>query len=156
MKTLPGKLTISAPMNSNMEEKIDITLEDEGSHVECVTIHISYAELTAALVGHASQSCQVEYRGLELVGKKREHKTEVVGPIPDRLLKAKDGKRSPELEAIFAPFEVDGWMGRTTDAYNHYNWCGPRGEDGQSYRVNFVRYIDAEESEPSEPEDEIC
>jgi hypothetical protein len=78
--------------------------------------------------------CKLEIRGLENLGKKREHKEENV------YFPTKYSRDNPEAVAAMKEFEVDGWIGRGDDLTNHHRWV--RGEDGKAgARVTFTRYV---------------
>lgn len=136
-KKLKGGITISRPRGNMEQDYIEISVIDNLSGTQCVTVRIGLATFAEALTGLGHADCEFNFRP-ELVGMRRENKNEVV-PC-DHLPYAKEGLPRENLAApLLAPFEVDGWKGRVDDLFNQHN----RTKEG--YRVTFVRYVPAKE-----------
>lgn len=93
---------------------------------------------------HVSIYVEVDLRGLEWIGMLSEHKTvEVAFEAPhfDEKLKV----NQDAVAAALAPYEVDGWQGRSEDLFN-----GHRRVPGKPprYRVSFHRFVPRPEPAP--------
>lgn len=146
--TLPCRLTISRLMGGG-PDVMRLAVTDEASGVAFLKISISPGDLMLSMTGR-SVVTEMEIRGAELIGAKSEHKTEVV-PFTDRTLRCSDERkglddheRSPMVEKAFAPFEVDGWRGSSSDLFN-----GHRSTKG-GQNVSFHRYIHPKTGKPIE------
>lgn len=143
-KPLSGRLTISR-CNTGV---VRLELIDDRSFSRVVEIEISKEEFAEALFAHAQRPCSFELSDLSLVGKRREHKQELVY-VPDvvRITKESDATK------LLKSFEVDGWRGRLSDLTNHHNWTReplPKGKkEGRMVRVTFVRYVDDDKPKTS-------
>lgn len=126
--TGPGKLSISRRTSSQRDPFSVLTIEDAVSNEE-IEVKIEAAQLAHALGGAAAQSCDITIHHLARIGKKYEHKTEIVSCAWNATEEQK--------AAALAPFEVDGWMGTMDDLGNHHK----RAEDG--CRVTFHRWVEA-------------
>ena len=136
----PGKMTISCPMGGNGPDVISISLTDESSGCQVVDIRVDPAVFTMAITGCGSQPVTCRWTGgVNHIGKISEHKTEKVW-VPDASRK----DREQEVAEALAPYEVDGWKGRTSDATNPHRWIPtPDGIlDGHHVLVLFVRLIE--------------
>jgi len=135
---LPGKITISKTSCNLEDDYISISIVDESSHVQFVDVKMSLLDFANAITGLAFNSCDFELRHPELVGMKRESKSELL-PRP------KFGCSVVDLQRILDPFEVDGWFGSFYDMKNHHNWVG----DNQ-VSVGFTRYVPSDEENEDE------
>jgi hypothetical protein len=131
MAKLAGAITISRPSGGETRY-IRIALEDRLSSIEFLEIEIPLEAFAEAVTGLAYTDCVFELRGLDKVGKRREHKHEMV-PLPKSY-----GLTDEEIDAALAPFEVDGWKGSHYDAKNSRNYVHGSGKS----RIGFVRYVD--------------
>ena len=146
MARLPGKplqrdgsFTLSR-MNSNqpLDRPITFRIEDRLSGIEFCEVHVSLEDFAKAITGQGGIPCRVEVRGLHLVGKRRENKTEQVF-VPDGPFETREAR----AKAAVAEHEVDGWRGRVGDATNSHNRIsGGRDEGGYRMRVVFTRWVD--------------
>jgi hypothetical protein len=134
-KGLQGTITISRPQGRDVSW-IEITLHDELSGVEFATVYIDPANFAEALTGLGHVPCKFDLRP-SLVGKKAEHKEEIV-PFEGGGYVKPGLPRENAAAPYLAPFEIDGWKGRVDDLFNHHRHT-PNG-----YRVTFVRYVDVE------------
>jgi hypothetical protein len=139
---LKGQISISRYSNArDMERPITIRIEDDDSSVEFLTVSLSYEEFALVMTGLSGVSCELDARGLDLVGTQRENKSEMV-PVPDKFVYLSEKERLKLAGTLIEPFEVDGWRGRDTDMLNHYN----QSKDGMSFKVTFVRYVERNEN----------
>jgi hypothetical protein len=130
-----GKITISCVSSNISDGCIEIRLCDDASRIEFVTAQLTFEALSRALTGQSHIPCEIETNALHLVGKRMEHKYELVR----RPNKQKTGIGAfTEVIEILGPLEVDGWVGRVDDMYNHHNW-----RDKNEVRVSFTRYVDS-------------
>lgn len=135
-KKLKGGLTISRPQGSHGPPYIELSINDDLSGSQFVTVRVSLAEFAEALTGPGHVECEFDFRP-DLVGLRRETKDEWIAGDP--LPYAREGLPRENLAAPrLAPFEVDGWKGRVDDLFNHYR----RNREGA--RVTFVRYVKPE------------
>lgn len=125
--TGPGKLSISRRTSSQRDPFFVLTIEDAVSGEE-IEVKIEAAQLAHALGGAAAQSCDITIHHLARIGKKHEHKTEIVSCAWNATEEQK--------AAALAPFEVDGWMGNVDDIGNHHR------QTGGGYSVTFHRWVD--------------
>ena len=129
-----GKISIGR-VSSNDGEWVEITIKDETSLIEFLEVKVSFENFAKLITGLSYIDCNFQTRGLGLVGKQREHKTVIV---------ACDGwslKRDNEeaINAVLAPYEIDGWIGRQYDLKNSKNYVGHEG-----VKVLFERWVDKE------------
>lgn len=129
-----GKISIGR-VHSNNGEWVEITIKDETSLVEFLEVKVSLENFAKLITGLSYIDCNFQTRGLNLVGKQREYKTVIV---------ACDGwslKRDEEeaINAVLAPYEVDGWIGRRYDLKNSKNYVGHEG-----VKVLFERWVEQE------------
>ncbi len=128
------------------DDYINLELADDTSGVHFLELRADPATFMRCLAGNAYLDCHYEVRGLNLLGAHAEHKTENVF-MPDGPHKE---QRARAIAAI-APFEVEGWGGRVSDAENwHRKVDGiepPEGEKGHWYNVTFHRFV-REDSTP--------
>ena len=139
MKTLPGSISISRPGGSEKCDYISIRFTEEGSRIQFLEARVKYADFAQAITGLVSD-CELVLCELNLVGQKREHKTEQVF-VPDCPY---DEREEVAAQAV-AAYEVDGWTGRVEDALNHHKRNNSTAsEKGALYRVVFVRWVKSE------------
>jgi hypothetical protein len=141
---LKGSVSIYRPLGRDCDY-IGISLDDESSRCRLLDIRIPFAEFVEALTGRGNVSCEFDFFNDCPVGKIYEHKTEIV-PRPQGYVKPNERKAVSEF--ALAQFEVDGWMGRDDDLFNHHK------SKGDSAVVTFHRYVDppTEETPDSTPE----
>lgn len=136
LKNAKGNLSISRPSYGGFDDRefIEITFRDCSSGTEFVTARVKLDDFARALTGLGHLDMSFDFYP-ELVGKKYEHKTEIV-PRPD--VGYNDKNRNEIAAKAFAPFEVEGWKGRVDDLFNSHM----RTKEG--YRVIFTRYVEAQ------------
>jgi len=126
---MKGKITISR-QSSNFDDPtpIHIGIEDVNSCIEFLEVSMSLEDFATAITGQGRIDCNIETRGLDKIGSKREHKTIIIDA----------GKYQVEKDdaiKLVAPFEDDGWIARVEDLQNPHNL----GKGG--YRVLFERWV---------------
>jgi hypothetical protein len=131
-RILPGKITISRFSGSH--EGVMIELRDETSGTVALRAEMTIEEFGYAITACAARPCTVEWFDAP-IGKRCEQKSEAL-PRPDWSMTKPES--AAQAEALLAPYEVDGWKGRTSDLFNHHNWT----KDNR-VRVSFFRYVDA-------------
>jgi hypothetical protein len=139
-RTLPGKLTITShQIPATNCRSFTIEVADEISSALVLRAEISGEEFANALATLAYRPCSVTYYGIDVIGMKREHKTEIVPELPE--FKGKYGKNDQKQHASYAvaPFEVDGWKAYLPDFGNSH--CAVNG----GYKVNFSRHVSTSE-----------
>ena len=130
---MDGKISISKVTGPNVRY-VEIELTDTKSGIEFMHVHITLEAFAEAITGSGSQSCTFELSGMCNVGKRREVKHEFVSY--DNVSKSQDYEAKAQA---LAPFEVDGWRGRTSDLGNMHKW----NRDKSAYDVLFIRFVDA-------------
>lgn len=132
---LPGKITISRSQGPGPDE-IHIMIEDDVSATRVLELRMTPEEYGYAISGLAYRPCQLEVYKDAPLGKKHEHKTELL-PVEAFLSRSDEAA----IEAALKPFEVDGWRAYRGDIPNAHRWV--RMQDGSStaYRVSFHRYV---------------
>jgi hypothetical protein len=141
-----GRLQISRTMSNRGPDVMSIEVVDDSSGVHFLRIDLTPHDLMCALTGRVT-SIEMEIRGAHLIGTISEHKTELVkwkaySQKTDDRKGLDDHERSPSVDKILAPFEIDGWRGSSSDLFN-----GHRSE-GEFQRVGFHRYVDAKTGKP--------
>ena len=137
--TGPGNLTISRPSYSDGTKVIRITVEDELSGIEFLTVEVGLEQFAEALTGLGAMDCQLEVYP-DQIGKRAERKAEWV---PMEITFLLDGAaREAAHRVALAPFEVDGWRAIGGRLGNRHYHSKRDGQDG--YTVSFVRYVEAE------------
>lgn len=111
---------------------VRISFDDKDAGVTFATAEMSAADFGMAVTGLSYADAEIEARGLDFVGTRREVKEEVV-PCD----------WSPkDKAAVLAPYEIDGWVARESDLGNGHR----RTRDNAGYRVTFTRNVKKEES----------
>lgn len=130
-----GKITISRPQYGSGKKKISIQVEDEIAGIRFLEIEIDYDNFAEAITGLAYIDCEFDVFGLCNVGKKIEHKTELIQSDFKEY-----GKPSEEyINNILKPYEVDGWIASrylgSKDSRTH-------NDNGCIFKFNFSRWVD--------------
>lgn len=107
-------ITISRPQTNFDYKKIVIGIKDADAGITFLEVELDYDAFTEAITGVGYVPCKSTVRNLNLVGSKREVKTETI-PIPDENL---------DLEKLIAEYEQDGWIGRWSDLKNFHRRVG--------------------------------
>ena len=134
---MQGRITISRPAGYDIDS-ITIEIEDTLSCVPFLSVQVSYANFTKALTGQGYIPCEFETRGLELIGKRREAKTEHVF-VPDGSHETRDKRAYNAVKQ----YEKDGWKGRREDALNFHR-RKEADAGGVWYEVTFKRHVEDE------------
>lgn len=113
---LKGTLSITYPFGGEPRDVVCLAVSDVASGARFVELEISYHDFTAALSTRASQPCELEVRGVDHLGKRREVKTVSfqmsVGKFED--------VRSEKYKAFIAMVEAEeteGWHGDVDGAF---------------------------------------
>ncbi len=137
-----GKLTISRVSSNKADDCIQIRLAYARASITFAKATVSLVGFASAITGLGFVLCEIEVRGLDLIGKQREHKTEEIfipGKSYDRKARGAIARKAIE------PFEVDGWRGDDDDANNSHRWVRrepPKGKEGQWTMISFERWVD--------------
>lgn len=132
---MDGKITISKTTDNRNNKQIRITIEDDASSINFVEGRMSLENFMEALTGLGFVDIDFEVRGLENIGKTREHKTveialgDNVGYGEERYTIAI--QKAKELE-------VDGWVSQKYfNSQSSFFYAG----DILFCRAGFVRYV---------------
>lgn len=139
-----GRINI-ARWSSNTEPYHGIRIEvvDGESRVHFLQVNMSVEEFALAITGCGERECEFELRGVDTVGKVREHKEEMVEFDRD-VIYSRD--RDAALLALKS-YEVDGWIGDANDAFNHHRQGAISvTRHAVSARIRFTRYVTKGES----------
>ena len=137
---LPGNVTISRVSFSHGEDYISIKIVDETSKVHFVEAMLSLQDFALAITGRGFMDCELDVRGLDLVGLQREGKKE-----PVMVPKGSWDTREERAYAAVRALEVDGWKGRLSDVMNHHNRRADRDtEAAECWMVTYERRVPRE------------
>lgn len=136
MTTHQGSITISRVTSSHGDPYIQVSVQDETSRHQFIEMTMGMEAFAMALTGMGAQPLTFDLRDVDYVGKRREVKEELV-PRP---LSSRDYLPNLIAAVVLKPFEVDGWVGRADDLWNHHKAVGDK------QRVLFTRYVDIKES----------
>jgi len=136
-----GKLSIHRVHSD--EDYIAIEITDALSGTKFLQVELTAEVLGLVLTGLSFQECKFNLHRVDLVGKKREHKSELV-PRPKKY--RDDKKAAEEADGLLAPFEIDGWKAHRYDLYNHHNWV-----KDDMVQVGFIRFVEATSCEETCP-----
>lgn len=128
---MKGKITISRYLNSDNESPIHINVQENDSLIEFVDISMTLEDFARALTGSGYIDCGLTFRGLDKIGKVREHKVEPIYTGEQYNFTKEQAK------ALIEPFEIDGWIGDEKDLQNFHNQT----KDGKHRNVVFVRWV---------------
>lgn len=108
LKKSDGKITISK-INTPEGYIMEVSLMDNNSRIEFARAKLSMEQFAEAITGLGHVPCEIKYRDLENVGKKKEKKP-LIFPIPE------DNRYSPQIwaENHAQKFADEGW---TADIY---------------------------------------
>lgn len=134
---MQGRITISRPIGLDVGS-VAIEIEDVASCIPFLSIQVGYANFTKALTGQGYIPCEFETRGLELIGKRREAKTQHIF-VPDGSYETRDKRAYDAVKQC----EKDGWKGRHEDALNFHKRKEAE-SDGAWYEVTFTRHVENE------------
>lgn len=125
-----GNITISRVHDS--DKYIEISITDEANRIEFVVTRLTLEAFAQCVTGLGHVECQIETRRLDLVGKRIEHKSEII-PVNGWGIKGDE----TAISVALAPYEVDGWIARRLDMNNSKNYFSTDG-----VRVTFFRHVD--------------
>jgi len=121
------------------DRPIYVRVEDFTSGCRILEVNFGLAEFMEILTGLGGIHAEGDFYEDSPVGCTREHKEEMV-PKPSGY-----ERNQEEAAKILALFEVDGWVARTDDIFNHHRWAKDK------VRVSFTRYIRPDGSVWSKP-----
>ena len=101
-----GKITISRPSYGDGREKIVISIEDRDAVVRFVEVELDLPEFAKAITGQGNINCELKYRNLEVLGKKRETK-EITFKISDKYIHSDRKQLAIEAAKEHTP---EGWI----------------------------------------------
>lgn len=132
---IKGKISISRiTSNTPRGSWVRISLEDENSYTRFLDVDIDFEQFGNVVTGQSDRPCDIELRGLDLLGKKHEHKIEFIKFFRDA--------DKEENNKVIDAYEVDGWEARRSDLKNHHNYVAAKSdEDQECYKISFVRYV---------------
>lgn len=133
-KRLECSIRCSRTSSNIDEDSVVFRVVDNVSNIVVIDIQLGIAEFGDMISSPKNVQCLVDLFSAENLGKKMEHKHEIV-PRPGINATEK------EIAEILKLFEVDGWFGDAADAANHHNWI-----DFAKVKVGFVRWVDSEDS----------
>lgn len=133
---IKGKISITRPQGHGCDY-ISIEINDEDARIQFCDIHIKLADFATAITGLYSP-CEFAVRGLENVGKKREHKT-IEFPVPGKSMYSLQKEGAIEAAKAYTP---EGWI--ASEHYGSQDSCFMR--DGQPWaRTTIFRWIEKED-----------
>ena len=136
--TLKGAITISRTHRGDGKDSIRIEIVDGSSRVHFLVGEMSLSDFASAITGLGYQPIDLEVRGLDKLGMKREHKSERIAWTGFRV---RDAFTIELAKATIAPYEIDGWRGQYDDLFNsHKRIVG----SNDLYSVGFHRYVAAD------------
>lgn len=116
---MKGKITICQSHFGDGTTKIHIAVRENDSGIEFLDGYMSVEDFGAAVTGKSFSPIEFELRGLNKVGKKFEHKEEVIKM--DLTGVYNDEKRLELAKEAVKKFEKDGWKARIQDVCNGRN-----------------------------------
>ena len=117
---------------------VRIEVMDERSRVTFLTLSLTMEQYAEAITGLSHRPCEMEVRGLDLVGMVSEYKTvDIAFPYVSGEGRALTKIRAAET---VAEHETDGWRGRPDDLLNHHNLIAGKPD---IYLVHFSRHVPA-------------
>lgn len=129
-----AKVTISKLIGGD-NNKIRIEIEDELSGATFVSVDLSLEAFAQAITGLSIVSGEMKVRNLDLIGKRREMKKEIV-PTDNY---------NPSYEDVLElakPFEVDGWKANMYKGAKITTTTDKKGNTLLS--ISFVRWVEIE------------
>lgn len=142
--TFPCKVDILRKRDSKLQNYIEVMVEDCASKTIFCVLTFTLEQFALSAIGNVGNvDCDATLYNLGLIGKRREHKREIV-----LMPKDERGPKREEAAAVIAvaAHEVDGWKGRAGDATNWHNRKPEYDTDTHyAYEVIYVRYVGADE-----------
>lgn len=132
------RLSIGRVICSDQHDYIRIQLNDQISGSMIFEGAMKLANYAKCITGLSS----VDIRGMHIasrrVGKTSEHKTVEITFL--RYMGCGPKARQKIVQDTIAKYEVDGWIGRVEDAFNHHHHVQTKA-DNSVYKVTFHRYV---------------
>lgn len=148
-RKLKARLHIGRMSGDHSNDEMRIEVADELSGVHFLELRLSPHDMMCAITAR-SVECDMEVRGLHLVGSKSEYKVKQVkfkgyrSDLADERKGLDDHEHSPTTRKILAPFEKDGWRGSVSDLFNGHRRSACEGFQ----KVGFHRFVDAKTGKP--------
>jgi len=101
---IEGRITILIGADSTR-----IEIEDENANTRFAKIDLTASQFQRALSRESSVKCEIELRGLELLGKKHENK-QFDFPIDEKLRSSKHSEELREIAQEVLDHQGDGWI----------------------------------------------
>ena len=131
--TIKGKITISRVTSNTEGSYVEVRFQDDGASIEFAIAKLTMEQFAQAITGRGYVDCEIEVRGLDLVGKKMEHAT-IEFPIP----KADYKHRKESATKAAAAYIPEGWV--LSDSFSSQGSFFTR--DGQEFaRATIRRWI---------------
>lgn len=154
MMKLHAEIGFHVPMTNDGKSRAYVEITDRISGCVILEAELTFDDYATGILRNMhSVPCVVELSDSENIGKKAEHKHEVVW-VPEFNYKlGPDGNQEiPKVvTTAVAEFEVDGWKARRSDCCNHHNWVRkdpPRKNmKGHWMNVTFFRWVEATDEE---------
>jgi len=129
-----AKLSISCPSYSNGTKNISIAVIDADANIQFLDIKIDLDKFSECLTGLGHVECEMEFRGLQNVGKIAKQKP-LVFEVPDLRYKMKEG----EVERLALKATPEGWKHSSCFRSKESFFC----KGGKNYaRTNITRWVD--------------
>jgi hypothetical protein len=145
-----GRIEIGRADSSRGGAYIRIAVTDDASKTRFVEIKMTLEDFAYAVTS-MGRECTFELDA-DLVDKHREIKDESI-MLDDNFGFLTGDAKEKAIDALVAPYEVDGWKASRGDFSNHYHYTYPdafkrkSGESDPAYhvycKVMFTRYVDA-------------
>lgn len=115
-----------------------MTFTDSEARVQFLEVAMTAEQFALAVTNLVVPDVKAEVLELDLVGTISEHKEEFVPHNPNKRAQMDEARTDEEAASLF-PFEVDGWIGRTSDLRNFHRNLTVDMVNG--YRVTFTRNV---------------
>jgi hypothetical protein len=143
-----GKINISKIHTSSAEERdfVSITIEDAKSGVTFFSGEMELSDFAKAVMGQGYMDITFKLRRIDLMGKTREYKKELVySPVSPVTINTQpvDGL----IDYLVSKYEIDGWKANRDDFSNYHNYKFDKELGVWIYTIGFTRFV---ESNPTE------
>ncbi len=130
---LNGTIKISSVSCNKEEDFVEITLLDNNSRLEVITIKMSFEQFSLASIGNRQVKCDYEINQSNKIGKIKESKFIYIDyPISNSY--ASIDKQKEEVSEIVKQYEYDGWKGSIDSAFNTRQMGG-------KFKILMERYV---------------
>ena len=130
------KIPVRIHVGRGSDGLIRFYIVDDNANISFCEVIMTPTEFAEAFTGLSTKAV-ADVRGLNMVGKIREHKS-VRLPLAE-LESTGFANRTEDAKRFLKPYEVDGWQGSAVDVNNHHN------RSGDSVTVGFERWVDKSE-----------